>query len=509
MGLNKEHVKIGILAKRGVAQTLKRWSTLEGYLNERVENYHFKIIPLDFSSLAVSVEKKEVDFILTNTMQYVQLENKHGVSRMLTLENLGKDGEGSSKRFGGVIFTKKDNHKVEKIKDLKGLVFGAVSPDSFGGWLMAHEVLEHEGIKKENLKLKFLNSHDKVVHAVLNGSIEAGTVRTDTLERMASEGLINLEDIKVINAQKYEGFSYLLSSKLYPEWPFAKLKHTSDQLGNLVLSALIQMPSSSQAAQTADVKGWTIPLDYSSVHTLLKKLRIYPYDQSEFSVKDVFEKYIFWIYFLGAVLIFIALAIMYEMRINYYLKSFNFKLENQVRERTRALEIANAKLKVYAHTDPLTGIYSRGYFMNQARGYFDMAKRNSTPLQVLSLDIDYFKKINDTYGHQVGDEMLKRFTQTIEKLLRKSDIFGRIGGEEFVICLQNTADDGAQTFSKKILEEVEKATYTMENGEQISCTVSIGVAHLKDEKSFDVLLKNSDMALYEAKESGRNRVKTY
>ncbi|MEA2111602.1 MAG: ABC transporter substrate-binding protein [Campylobacterota bacterium] len=502
IGLNKKHIKIGVLAKRGKEQAIQRWSSFENYLNNALEAYHFKIVPLDFSALVKSVQMGEVDFVLTNTMQYVQFENKYGVSRIATVENLNRDGNDATKRFGGVIFTLKDNHKFNTLKELKGTTFGAVNKDSFGGWIMAHELLEEHGVSKKDLNLKFLNSHDAVVYALLEGDVEAATVRTDTLERMAADGLINLEKIRVLNAQSYEGFCYMVSTKLYPEWPFSKLKNTSDKLSKEVLSALMQMPASSKAAVDAKIFGWTAPLNYISVHALLKKLKIAPYESHGFNFVDVLEKYIFLFYLVGAVSIAVILIIIYEIRINSYLKGFNSKLESEVKERTK-------ELKKLAHTDALTGIYNRGYFIHLAKSYFDLAKRNGTPLQVLSLDIDYFKHINDTYGHSVGDEVLKLFTSSIEKYLRKSDIFGRIGGEEFVICLQNTPNDGAMIFAQKLLEVVEKASYTLENGEKISCTVSIGIAHLNDEESFEELLKNSDEALYAAKNSGRNRASIY
>ena len=145
--------------------------------------------------------------------------------------------------------------------------------------------------------------------------------------------------------------------------------------------------------------------------------------------------------------------------------------------------------------------------MKLSERYFSIAKRNETPLSLLSLDIDWFKDVNDTYGHDVGDEVLKLFTRTIETTLRESDVFGRLGGEEFSILLQNTNSQHALYLAEKIRMTIEKTPYVDKNGTLIKFTVSIGVTTMNEESNTLVgLLKNADKALYMAKEKGRNRV---
>jgi len=143
--------------------------------------------------------------------------------------------------------------------------------------------------------------------------------------------------------------------------------------------------------------------------------------------------------------------------------------------------------------------------MKLAEQYYNVTSRNETNLQILSLDLDYFKNINDTYGHETGDKVLVEFTKTVSGLLRKSDLFGRIGGEEFAIVLQNTPLDGATLFANRICKSVEEMEVSI-NNKRLHVTVSIGVATLSNEKSVAELLKKSDEALYKAKERGRNQV---
>lgn len=118
--------------------------------------------------------------------------------------------------------------------------------------------------------------------------------------------------------------------------------------------------------------------------------------------------------------------------------------------------------------------------------------------------MDFFKSINDKYGHHIGDIVLKEFTNTIEKTLRSSDLFGRIGGEEFCVLLQSTSIEGAKLFAERIRGDIE-AIQIMSANVVIKVTVSLGVVSLKNEDNLHELLNKADLALYEAKNSGRNK----
>lgn len=505
---NKFQVKIGVLAKRGIELTHKRWDLLARHLNNRLDIYNFSIVPLDFSELQKSVKEKSIDFVVTNTMYYVLLERLYGVSRIATLLNSTINTKHYLKEFGGVIFTKADNKQINSLDDLKNRSFGAVSELSFGGWVMGYEELVDNGIDDDDLQLSFLNTHDAVVNAVIAGEVEAGTVRTDTIERMVSEGKINLSDIKVLGAKDKIDFPYLLSTKLYPEWPFAKLNHASDDLSNRLLAELVVYQPCKEDIKMNEIGGWTVPSDYSTVHDLLRKLRLPPYDKQEINFSDIINQYSMYLYIFGLLVVLLITRLIYDWRVNIYLSKYSSILHKDVEAKTNKLMKVNKKLKVLANTDYLTGISNRGYFMKFAKKYFDIAKRNNEDLQILSLDLDYFKNINDTYGHQAGDDLLQEFTKTISELLRKSDMFGRIGGEEFCILLQNTSVEGACLFAQRVCETIEQMRVKSDEN-VLKITVSIGVATLSDEECIEDLIKKSDIALYQAKENGRNQVKVY
>ena len=169
----------------------------------------------------------------------------------------------------------------------------------------------------------------------------------------------------------------------------------------------------------------------------------------------------------------------------------------------------------FATLDALTGYNNRHQFEKRLKETTASAKRQNKPLCCIMSDIDFFKKVNDTYGHAVGDCVLKTVAKTIKKELREEDIASRYGGEEFIFLLPHTNLDEALVVANRLREKVEKKKINIEefnikNIKEISVTISIGVSEYnKNDKSCEILYKNADSALYQAKEEGRNKVVAY
>jgi len=182
-----------------------------------------------------------------------------------------------------VILTSVDNDGINAINDLKGKSFMAVSKSSFGGWQMAYKELKKAGIDpaKDFTKLEFGGKHDNVVYTVMNGAVDAGTVRTDTLERMAASGEIDMEEFKIINTQTHADFPFVCSTPLYPEWPLAKTANTDDAVAAEVVSALKAMGAGDPAAKAAKVVGWVDALDYRPVQQLQETLKVGAYQLAQ------------------------------------------------------------------------------------------------------------------------------------------------------------------------------------------------------------------------------------
>jgi len=178
---------------------------------------------------------------------------------------------------------------------------------------------------------------------------------------------------------------------------------------------------------------------------------------------------------------------------------------NKVTNYENSLKEKNNTLHVLASTDYLTGIMNKRIFNEIAKHYFQTAQKDHLNLTLLLLDLDYFKKVNDTYGHQIGDKLLIEFVQVVEKLLKKSDIFARIGGEEFAILLSQIEHEDAYNFSEMIRKNVEEISL-QHNNENIYITTSIGIAQNNiTDISFDDIFSRADISLYKAKKSGRNQ----
>ena len=188
------------------------------------------------------------------------------------------------------------------------------------------------------------------------------------------------------------------------------------------------------------------------------------------------------------------------------LAELNLSLEKQVIERTHELESAKQIAEQMARTDSLTGLKNRRAFFEYARVIHGSASRFSRHYSVIMIDIDHFKKVNDTCGHQVGDAVIKGLANTIEKIIRSADVAGRIGGEEFAIVLPETSAENVMNLAERLRLSFSEINMPM-IGPELQLSVSVGIAeHKSEDSSIEDVMSRADAALYQAKEQGRNRV---
>jgi signal transduction histidine kinase/PleD family two-component response regulator/HPt (histidine-containing phosphotransfer) domain-containing protein len=237
-----------------------------------------------------------------------------------------------------VIFTRKERTDIRSLEDLKGKSFMAVEETSLGGWRAAWREFAAHGIDpyRDLKNFHFAGTHDAVVLAVRDGLTDAGTVRSDTLERMESENKIDLSDYFIIPVDSItnDDFPFVCSTRMYPEWPIAKMGHTSDELAEAVAIALLQMTPDSPAAVAARCAGWTTPLNYQSVHECLRELKVGPYrNLGKISFADVLRKYWYWLVLIGAGFLILTGFTLAIMNLNRRLKASHYRLEAEVGER--------------------------------------------------------------------------------------------------------------------------------------------------------------------------------
>ena len=449
-----DQVKIGVLCKRGAELCLKEWSPTAEYLTTKIPGKTFVIIPLDHEHIYSSVEKGEVDFILPNSSFYVELEHRYGVNRIATLKNKCLDSFYT--KYCGVIFWKAGRKDMRNLNDLKGKTFMAISEESFGGWRMAWRELKENGIDpyKDFKALKFTNTiQDDVVYAVRDGKAEAGTVRTDTLIKMHAEGKINIQNFYIVENPAACILPGPHSTRAYPEWPMAELKHTSDILAEKVAIALLEMPADSPEAIAAKCGGWTIPLNYQSVHDCLKYLKVGPYkDFGKITITEVIKKYwyIIIITFFG---FFIMTGFTIRiLRLNKAIKTSHVKLEEEIGERYQVeKELVEAKKTAESCTrikssflanmsheirTPMNGVIAAtDLALNEdlppkAKHYLEIVKSSAYSLLELINDILDFSKIEaarldlktepfvlDSVLERISDMFLSRVAEKSIELL--------------------------------------------------------------------------------------------
>jgi signal transduction histidine kinase len=384
-----EPVKIGVLAYRSKPQTLAQWQPLAAALKQAIPDRDFVIEALTYPELDRAVASRQLDFVLTNSSHYVLLSKHSGLSSPLA--TLADDADGLAVSvFGGVIFQRTEDAGIDKLADLKGATIAATSAESLGGYQMQAYELGRAGIHlPQDVKLLITGMpQDNVVEAVLAGRAKAGFVRSGLLEAMAREGRLDIERIRVVNRQILPGFPVQVSTRLYPEWPFAALPHIDENLARRVAAVLFVLEQNSAATRAIGIHGFVIPADYTPIADMLRELRMPPFDVvPEFTLADVWSQYrwqLIAILLACGLILFLFLRLLWtitELKLaKEALHKSHEHLEDMVRERTRQLEASNKELEEFS--------YSMSHDMR-------------TPLRALD---GFSKMLMEEHGDNLNDE---------------------------------------------------------------------------------------------------------
>jgi diguanylate cyclase (GGDEF)-like protein/hemerythrin-like metal-binding protein/PAS domain S-box-containing protein len=616
-------VRVAVLAFRPATEVQTRWQPLVDCLNEKVPGYHFQFEALGYADLDAAIARHSVDFVLTNPAHYVLMTYRNGLSSPLATLVPLENGKAVPK-FGGVIFTRADRRDIASLENLRGRTIATVSKGSLGGYQAQAMELAQIGIRMpQNARLLETEMpHDLVVGAVMDGRADAGFVRTGLLEGMASEGKLDLAKIKVLAPKNVPGFHLLLSTRLYPEWPFAAMPGVDEELARQVAAALLSLPHGGDLARRLDILGFTIPTDYESVQATLATLRLPPFDSApQFTAEDIWNKYRWELLAGMALMMVIGLLTVLLLVLNRRLAEGRQRIQHASEEWYRlltalgegvygvnaqghctfinpaalsmlgftvdevlgrdqhamfhhhredgapyseaecpislTLEDSEARcvedwlwrkdgtgfpvtlttapmkqngahegavvvfrdisdrrrlesqLREEAITDSLTGAANRRQFLKLLNIELVRFKRLAEPTTVLMVDIDHFKKINDTHGHATGDAVLRHLVALSRQCLRRVDTLGRLGGEEFGILLPGTDVANALQFAERYRHLVADTPAQTDQG-PVFITISIGISEYEEEDATaDRALARADVALYRAKKRGRNAVELF
>jgi diguanylate cyclase (GGDEF)-like protein len=185
-------------------------------------------------------------------------------------------------------------------------------------------------------------------------------------------------------------------------------------------------------------------------------------------------------------------------------------LQGRLADRVTELQGARDHLARLVSTDALTNLYSRRWWFELAATEFSRGRRYDRAFSVMIIDLDFFKQVNDNFGHDAGDKLLRSFADMLQEECRQSDIIGRLGGEEFAIVVPETPVGAAQSIATRIRDACRDVKVTTANGDEVTCSCSIGISQVRnDDDDIDDVLRRADAALYDAKRNGRDCWKSH
>jgi diguanylate cyclase (GGDEF)-like protein len=260
---------------------------------------------------------------------------------------------------------------------------------------------------------------------------------------------------------------------------------------------------------TISIPWWYLPVGiWLAVGTLFPLFTMYLYRNSIFQLWNLHPDLMiagFTAIIVETTVIIATIVMVLKLRItNNKLLASAAQLEHRVAERTHDLSLAVAELEEIASTDHLTKIANRRSLKNHLKEEFRRSLRTNSIFTVISFDIDHFKIINDTYGHPAGDLVLIAIANKVTECIRDIDIFGRYGGEEFLIILPDTTLEGACEITSRIKSCIEELTV-----DGIKCTISAGIVSNESTETCTAMIESVDEALYAAKDSGRNTIRVF
>ncbi len=339
---NTVTVRIGVLAYKGAEAVQEDWSHVRDWLEASIPDHRFILLGFDQAGLTRAVQERTIDFVITNSGHYVALENSDGASRIATIESPWALSPRQS--IGSAIVVRNDA-RLHTLADLAGKHVLAVGPEAFGGYQIAARELLQAGVDPEHdlASLQFTGFPvQKIVHAVRAGRADAGIIRTCLLEQMISSGEIGAGELRVLAPIDTRGFRCQTSSRLYPDWPFAALRHTPMELSKRVAMALLAMP------RTADGYSWTIPSDYQVVGELFRELRIGPYAYLRlWTFEGVLRRYWGWMLLILALLVVWAV---HTVRVEHLVSQRTRALRDAQEEQRRMAEEARMRQATLDHT---------------------------------------------------------------------------------------------------------------------------------------------------------------
>ncbi|WP_324140104.1 diguanylate cyclase domain-containing protein [Marinobacter salsuginis] len=292
----EETLTFGIFAYRPDHVLQQRYQPLTEYLS-RETGIRIELEILNQENMSRAIAANRLDFFLTNPSHFLLIRSERSLTGVLATL-VRRSGESSTASLGGVIFTKAGRDDIKDLADLHDKTIASPGVHFLGGYqTQLLELLDADiDIRRVNL-IRFLGTHDRVVRSVLSGDADVGFVRTSILEQMAQTDPDLFTRVKVLNRQRLAGFPYVVSTRLYPEWPLVALPHVNERSVRRIASALFAIEPEDEVALAIGIAGFSPPADYQSVEFLAQTLREPPYDQMpRLTWVDALHQYRLWVF---------------------------------------------------------------------------------------------------------------------------------------------------------------------------------------------------------------------
>ena len=300
-------LKLGVLAYRPKQQVLKQWQPIADYLQTSLAR-SVELAVYNHTEIEQAVEQRNIDLIITTANQFILLQQTYNLSSPLATLIM-HEGSYHTNSYGSIIFTRMDRNDINALQDLIDKRIAAVSLRAFGGYQIPSYELVEAGLPVPSGDRLLITGQpqDNVIRAVLDGRADVGFVRAGLLETLAGEGKLDLSQFKIINQQQLPDFPYVVSTRLYPEWPVAIMPHIDPVLASRLAATLYLMPDDTLEGSDLNLHGFGIPANYDVVEKLLRRLRLPPFDRpAAISLVDLWHHYGWWISILSALLLLLA-----------------------------------------------------------------------------------------------------------------------------------------------------------------------------------------------------------
>jgi len=343
----RAEVTIGVFAYQGERAAMSDWSPMVAALNRDLPGHGFRLESFDADGLQAALAAGRVDLVITNPGYYVTLETAFGLSRIATLQSRNAARDGAA--LGSVVLTRADRRDLSTLADLAGRRVAAVAPEAFGGYLIAARELLRAGVDPESAlgELRFLGlPMTRILDAVRDGEVDAGIVRACLPEQLAREGVLRLDDFRILSPRQVDGFDCALSSALYPDWPIAVTRRLDPALAKAVARVLLAMP------ENAEHVSWSVPRDYQPVFDLYRELRLGPYAYlREITPEGLARR--FWPWLLGLLAVLVA-GVAHTVRVEHLVHRRTRELKDSLVAREAAEHRARDQQEKMEHLSRLS-----------------------------------------------------------------------------------------------------------------------------------------------------------